>query len=408
MKLIDDLSLGPIEPIKTLDSTAAAQGRAHASFPAIQLSQGVRTDGHDQVAIEAPVAIVINGISYAVMMASPEALEDFAFGFALSESIVDHVAQIYDCDVVPHPHGYNVELRIANECFFRIKERQRQLSGRTGCGLCGISSIEELLRDLAPLDTPSGANDTKVSLSAITLASQRLRAQQALMEITGATHAAAWCDLAGEIVVLREDVGRHNALDKVIGALARDKHHSHAGFALITSRASYELIEKCVRARIAVLAAVSGVTSLAIEVAQSNRLCLLGYTRESKTTIYTHPQRIHNDAALGDINHPSSRAALSQKHHLQQTISAPKIMDNLDKLIRMANQIGSFFESMPDRDEGLAGIANHLQKFWTPSMRQTLLSAFEAKDLPNEPALNTIVISTLEKYGKSLMPKLAH
>lgn len=304
MKLIDDLSLGPIEPIKTLDSTAAARGRAHASFPAIQLSHGVRTDGHDQIAIETPVAIVINGISYAVMMASPEALEDFAFGFALSEGIVDHVAQIYDCDVVPHAHGYNVELRIANECFFRIKERQRQLSGRTGCGLCGISSIEELLRDLAPLDTPSGTNDTKVSLSAITLASQRLRAQQALMEVTGATHAAAWCDLAGEIVVLREDVGRHNALDKVIGALARDKHHSHAGFALITSRASYELIEKCVRARIAVLAAVSGVTSLAIEVAQSSQLCLLGYTRESKTTIYTHPQRIQNDAALGDINHP--------------------------------------------------------------------------------------------------------
>lgn len=290
MKLVDELSI------------EMPLGLAHAQFPAIQLSQGVRTDGHDEVAIEAPIAIVINGISYAVMMASPEALEDFAYGFALSESIVDHAAQIYDCEVVPHAQGYNVELRIANECFFQIKERQRQLSGRTGCGLCGISSIEELLRDLAPLDTPSSTSDIKVSLSSITLASQHLRAQQALMEATGATHAAAWCNLAGEIMVLREDVGRHNALDKVIGALARNKQHSRAGFALITSRASYELIEKCVRARIAVLAAVSGVTSLAIEVAERNQLCLLGYTRENKTTIYTHPQRVQADALQNGIN----------------------------------------------------------------------------------------------------------
>ncbi|WMW81325.1 formate dehydrogenase accessory sulfurtransferase FdhD [Undibacterium cyanobacteriorum] len=288
MKRIDERSLESIESL----GNEQGQAPAHAQFPAIQLSQGVRTDSHDHIAIEAPVAIVINGISYAVMMASPEALEDFAYGFALSEGIVDHAAQIYDCDVVPHAQGYNVELRIANECFFQIKERQRQLSGRTGCGLCGISSIEELLRDLAPLDTPSSTSDIQVSLSAITLASQHLRAQQALMEATGATHAAAWCNLDGEIVVLREDVGRHNALDKVIGALARNKMDGRAGFALITSRASYELIEKCVRARIAVLAAVSGVTSLAIDVAERSQLCLLGYTRDNKTTIYTHAQRI--------------------------------------------------------------------------------------------------------------------
>lgn len=244
----------------------------------------------ENIAIEAPVAMVFNGLSYAVMMATPSHLEDFAYGFALSEGIVDDLQQIYDCETHRTPQGYSAELRIASAAFHRLKEKRRNLTGRTGCGLCGVESLAQAIPSLEPI---SSAQQTP--LKHILSAARQLRQHQDLMTDTGSCHAAAWCNNAGEIHIVREDVGRHNALDKVIGALAR-KHHSNTqsgqGFILMTSRASYELVHKCARAKIPVLAAISGVTSLAIDVAQDSGLALLGFTREYNSTIYTHPHRI--------------------------------------------------------------------------------------------------------------------
>lgn len=241
----------------------------------------------DVVAVEVPVALVFNGISYAVMMASPLDLEDLAYGFALSEGIVSQAAQIYDCDYSHDAEGYRVELQIASSCFAQLKEKRRNLSGRTGCGLCGTESLEQAIRMPARL-----RSDQHFSLNAVLKAVESMKTRQKLLEITGATHAAAWCNTQGEVLLLREDVGRHNALDKVIGALLRSHENPAMGFISVTSRASYEMVQKTAVAGMTLLAAVSGVTSLAVQMAEQTGLTLLGFTRGRDVAIYSHDERL--------------------------------------------------------------------------------------------------------------------
>ncbi|BCO26425.1 sulfur carrier protein FdhD [Rhodoferax lithotrophicus] len=264
---------------------------AYRALAVHRVRAGRPLQGQDSVAEEVPVALEFNGVSHAVMMATPADLEDFAYGFALTEGIVDATAQIHDCEYASGPQGYTVQLSIAASCFARLKEMRRNLTGRTGCGLCGTESLAHAVRVLAPLKMrPS------FTAAAVTLAAASLREYQCLLAATGATHAAAWCTADGHIELIREDVGRHNALDKLVGALLRSSLDARSGFVLITSRASYEMVQKTATAGIALLAAVSGVTGLAVDVAQSAGLTLLGFTRGTDFSIYSHPEQLSLDS----------------------------------------------------------------------------------------------------------------
>lgn len=271
--------------------------------PVSGLHDGQVFHGEDWVAEECPVALVYNGISHAVMLATPADLEDFALGFSLSEGIVDSPAQVYGIEVQPEVScaggasagsGITVNLDIASASFARLKDRRRTLAGRTGCGLCGTDSLEQAVRAPAAL---SADTQTVFQATAVSSALGQMRERQRLLGITGATHAAAWCAADGEIVLLREDVGRHNALDKLIGALSRpgapaQAAQAGAGFIIVSSRASYEMVQKTASAGVTLLAAVSGVTGLAIDVAQDCGLSLLGFARGQDLSVYSHPRRI--------------------------------------------------------------------------------------------------------------------
>lgn len=253
---------------------------------------GVRTAGQDCVAEEVPIALEFNGVAHAVMMATPADLDDFAYGFSVTEGIVDTASQIYDCEYSPSALGYTLQLTIAASCFARLKEKRRNLTGRTGCGLCGTESLLEAVRQPAPLP----GIEQRFAAPAVAKAIGSLRERQLLLAVTGATHAAAWCTADGHIALIREDVGRHNALDKLIGALVRSGQPASTGFITITSRASYEMVQKTAAVGVTLLAAVSGVTGLAVDVAQSAGLTLLGFARGNDISIYSHPERFQLDA----------------------------------------------------------------------------------------------------------------
>ena len=263
--------------------------RVQGSRPTVVrgLRSGEVFERMDWVAQEVPVALEYNGVSHAVMLATPSDLEDFAAGFSRTEGIVDDIAQIFDFEQVESEQGFTLSLQIASSCMGRLKKRRRSLAGRTGCGLCGAESLAHVLR--APQPLQSGA---RFEAAAVARALGQMRERQLLLGVTGATHAAAWCAAAGEIALVREDVGRHNALDKLVGALLREQLPAGEGFILISSRASYEMVQKAATAGVAVLAAMSGVTALAIDVAHDAGLALLGFARGTDVCIYSHPERV--------------------------------------------------------------------------------------------------------------------
>jgi FdhD protein len=244
--------------------------------------------GEDRVAEEVPVALVINGVSHTVMMASPSDLPDFALGFAFTEGLIDGPEQLYGVDVHTHELGLELQLEVASACAWRLRERRRSQAGSTGCGLCGADNLQQVQRALPPVQAVS------VPAAALARAEAQLHSRQSLQHATGATHAAAWFDDAGNIQCVREDVGRHNALDKLIGALLRAGSDVHAGGVLITSRASFEMVQKTVALGAAVLAAVSAPTALAVRVAQTSGLCLAGFVRPGGFVAYTHPERLQS------------------------------------------------------------------------------------------------------------------
>ncbi|MEX0606242.1 MAG: formate dehydrogenase accessory sulfurtransferase FdhD [Marinobacter sp.] len=237
----------------------------------------------DVVAQETPVAMVYNGISHAVMLASPADLEDFALGFSLTEGIIESPGELYDLEVEQAPEGLSVSMRISNERFAVLKAQRRNMTGRTGCGLCGTESLEQAIRPIKLLRA-----GVVVSDAAIQRAVQSLRNHQPLQAETGATHGAAWCNLAGDILAVREDVGRHNALDKLIGFQLRTGSDLQQGFALISSRASFEMVQKSAAVGIGCLVAVSAPTALAVAQARKAGLMLVGFARPNRHVIY-HP-----------------------------------------------------------------------------------------------------------------------
>lgn len=257
------------------------------SVAASGLRRGQRFEARDCVAEEVPVALEYNGVSHAVMLATPADLEDFAMGFSLTEGIVTSAAEVYGMDVVPSCDGLTVQLEIASSRFAALKDRRRSMAGRTGCGLCGTESLDQAVRPVTAL-----ASDARFAAAAVTAALQALRGRQVLHEVTGATHAAGWAHADGTLALVREDVGRHNALDKLVGAIARERLAGPEGFFVVTSRASYEMVGKTAQAGVALLAAVSGVTGLAIDVAQSAGVALAGFARGQDLTLYAHEERL--------------------------------------------------------------------------------------------------------------------
>ena len=262
------------------------------------------TESVDTVAEEVPVALVYNGLAHAVMMASPTDLEDFAVGFSLSEGVLNSAEELldFDCQVettVDGRVGLTLMLSITTRRMVLLKERRRTLAGRTGCGLCGRERLEDAMRPPTPLDPEHEAGWPRLNRDALGRAVNELSQRQILQALTGACHAAAWCRPDGTIDLLREDVGRHNALDKLIGALARrrqdqDDETSEPGFVLITSRASYEMVHKAATAGMPVLAAISAPTALAVRTACDAGLTLIGFARGQRAVVYAHPQRLQD------------------------------------------------------------------------------------------------------------------
>jgi FdhD protein len=260
----------------------------HSTFAVSRWRDGETVLSPDEIAEEVPVALEFNGISHAVMLATPADLEDFALGFSLTEGIVGSRKDVYDIEVESRRHGIAVRLEIASEAFMRLKERRRSLAGRTGCGLCGTESLEQVVRSPARV-----ASTASFHADVLQAAFVQLQVRQALQRETGATHAAAWLRADGHVSLVREDVGRHNALDKLAGALAHSGEDLAQGAVLVTSRASFEMVQKTATIGAGVLAAVSGPTALAVRLADQCGITLAGFVRTGGHVVYAHPQRIH-------------------------------------------------------------------------------------------------------------------
>lgn len=253
----------------------------------VRIAAGKRTPQTDQLAEETAVALEFNGISYATMLATPADLEDFAIGFSLTEGLVADRREIRGVDVLPACDGVVVQVEIATEREVAMKSRRRAMAGRTGCGLCGVESLDQVIRPVGRV--PVGA---PVSLARLAAAMTAMRRRQTLHELTGATHAAGFMAADGSLGDVREDVGRHNALDKLIGAMARGRIDPTGGAAIVSSRASYEMVQKAASAGMGVLAAVSAPTALAVRLAEDAGIVLIGFMRGDQCVVYTHAERV--------------------------------------------------------------------------------------------------------------------
>ncbi|HEY0179855.1 MAG TPA: formate dehydrogenase accessory sulfurtransferase FdhD [Dokdonella sp.] len=263
-----------------------------AAVRVVERHRGGRVERvRDAVAEEIPVAFVYNDRPHAVMMATPADLEDFALGFSLSEAIVDDAAQCERVEVVEALAGIELRVTIPPAKGARLEDRVRELTGRTGCGVCGAQTLEAAVRH-----PPAVAAPPNVEEPALKRALAELQRRQTINAATGAVHAAAWAGLDGGIVLLREDVGRHNALDKLIGAMHRAGIDARAGFLVVTSRASYEMVMKAATVGVGFLAAISAPTALAIALAGETNLTLVGFARADGYSIYANAARLRGRA----------------------------------------------------------------------------------------------------------------
>ena len=250
-------------------------------------SQGGASEGQDLVADEIPVALHYNGDSFAVLMATPCDLADLALGFSLGEALIGDAGELRIDGIAESLDGIAIRMTIPPSRAQALANRGRNLPGYGGCGICGSAAVESVLRAPPRIQSP-----LRIDEAALHRALVALNARQPLNAATGATHAAGFADGEGELQLVREDVGRHNALDKLVGAMANAGIAAGDGFAIVTSRASYELAIKAAQAGIPLLAAISAPTALAIAVAASAGLCLVGFARDGHCSVYAHPQRL--------------------------------------------------------------------------------------------------------------------
>ncbi|WP_152387638.1 formate dehydrogenase accessory sulfurtransferase FdhD [Azotobacter salinestris] len=246
-----------------------------------ELGQAERV-GETQLATECALAISYNGLNHAVMMVTPEALEDFVHGFTLTAGIIDSADEVYDLRLVEGAEAWRAEVEIASRAFWQLKRQRRQLAGSSGCGVCGVEALEQALPQLPALEPvplpPAG------HLQGLR---ESIAAEQRLARHSGALHAALFVDEAGEIRLCREDIGRHNALDKLIGALGRERLEPGRGFAVVTSRCGVELLHKAVRAGIGTLVGLSAPTALTVDWARHHHLNLIHLPHHSAARVYS-------------------------------------------------------------------------------------------------------------------------
>lgn len=245
----------------------------------------ISTAETDWLAQEVPIALVYNGISHVVMMATPNDLEAFALGFSLSEGIIDKPDEIFGMDVVPGCNGIEVQIELSSRRFMALKEQRRAMAGRTGCGVCGVEQLDQIGKPLQPLPFTQ-----TFDLANLDVGLGQLRDYQPIGNLTGCTHAAAWMSPQGELLGGCEDVGRHVALDKLLGH--RSQQPWQQGAVLVSSRASYEMVQKSAMCGVEILFAVSAATQLAVEVAERCNLTLIGFSKPGRATVYSHPQRL--------------------------------------------------------------------------------------------------------------------
>jgi FdhD protein len=234
--------------------------------------------------VEMPVALSFLGIGYAVMMATPADLEDFAYGFARSERLIDAAADVAHIEIREEERGVLLGIELAPERHERVLARVRHRVGESSCGLCGIENLEQALRPLPTLPPPA-----RIEAAAIFRALEAIRAHQPLNAETGAVHAAALCDAQGNVLAAREDVGRHNAFDKLVGHCLREGVDMAAGFVLLTARCSYELVEKAALAGVPMLVTISAPTSLAVARAKEAGLTLVALARADSMLAMSDP-----------------------------------------------------------------------------------------------------------------------
>ncbi len=249
----------------------------------------VHTRKEDCVAEEVPVVLVYNTIPHVVMLTTPLNLEDFALGFSLTEEIINNPAELQSVRVVQRAKGVEVRMTIPEARFDQLHGKGKNMTGRTGCGLCGASTLEQAVRRPRPV-----GKGLTLDASLLCGAMSDMHNKQTLNQMTGAVHAAAWLEPDRGVVAVREDVGRHNALDKLIGSLAKAQCNFEGGWLLVTSRASYEMVQKASSVGITLLAAISAPTGLAINLAEECGLTLVGFTRNDNHTVYTHPHRLQH------------------------------------------------------------------------------------------------------------------
>ena len=242
----------------------------------------------EYLAEETPIAFIYNGISHVVMMASPIDLEDFALGFSITEEIINSSTDIYSIEITHIKDGIELNIEISSECFVNLKERRRNLTGRTGCGLCGAETLSQVIK----YKKNTILSNEKFSNDQIRYALDQFPANQKLQKKTGATHAVALCDNLGKVLLIREDVGRHNAFDKLIGAAIKENNNKKNYFVIISSRASYEMIQKLSYLNLKLIVAISAPTALAVRLANKIGVTLIGFARADRYTIYSHKETI--------------------------------------------------------------------------------------------------------------------
>ena len=270
---------------------------ASASVTGVRIDGGRAASVDETLADETPITVAFNLSPHAVMMATPADLEDFAVGFAVTEGIVRRAADIGQISVVRYSRGVELQIDIPPTLAADVGTRSRRLSGRTGCGICGASSVDDVLREL-----PAVQSDARIDASAVSRAMRQLAERQPLNAKTGAVHAAAWAEPDGTLAYVREDVGRHNALDKLVGALLRAGVPASIGFIVITSRGSFELVQKAAAMGAPVMVAVSAPTALAVRMADSAGITLCAIARSDGFEIFTHPGRIALDAFASEAD----------------------------------------------------------------------------------------------------------
>jgi FdhD protein len=268
-------------------SPLRAPGAVSAEVVIERWTRGTLARTTDEVAEERPVALVYHDVPHVVMLATPADLEDYAYGFTLSEGLVAHSEEIRGVEVVQGEESADVRISVAWERFTQLLQRRRNLTGRTGCGLCGAEKAEDAIREVAPV-----ATGPTVSARELHETIAQLGSWQPINARTGSVHAAAWVRPGEGIQVVREDVGRHNALDKTIGSLARSRADFAAGYMLITSRASYEMVQKCATVGVTLLVALSAPTAFAVRLAERSGLTLVAFARADRHVTYAHPQRV--------------------------------------------------------------------------------------------------------------------